>query len=352
MYTLRNCVWEITLACCFSCRHCGSSGGKARPDELTREECLDVADQLADLGCQRVSLIGGEVFIRSDWDQIAERLITKGVRTAIITNGFQMSEALVTRIREIGIESVAVSLDGMQEHHDQLRQPGSFARAEAAIDRLSQSGIPVSVITTLNHENVSDLEDMYVYLKGYPIVAWQIQACSPMGNAAKGGIDYRFDFGTVIDFVSEHARHAPFALGIADNIGYFTEDEGSLRGNLSGAAVFKGCRAGINGIGIDSVGNVKGCEALYDDCFMEGNLRQRSLREIWEDSNAFAYNRKMTWENLHGKCAECPDNWLCRGGCRSYNYFVHGDLYESPFCARDRHGMQSEAAIFPMRNGY
>lgn len=351
MYTLRNCVWEITLACCFSCRHCGSSGGKARPDELTREECLDVADQLANLGCQTLTLIGGEVFMRSDWDQIAECLVKKGVRTSIITNGFQMSESIISRIREIEVDGVGVSLDGMKYHHDQLRQPGSFARAEEAIARLCQSGIPAAVITTLNHENVSDLEEMYAFLKGYPIFAWQIQACSPMGNAANGGIDYRFDFKTVIDFVSNRIRQAPFYIGLADSIGYFTADEGSLRGNLSGAAVFRGCRAGIESIGIDSIGNVRGCESMYDNRFIEGNLRQRSLREIWEDPDAFAYNRKMTWESLHGKCAECPDNWLCRGGCRSYNYFVHGDLYDSPFCARNQHGTQSEAAAFPMFSG-
>ena len=26
-YQLRQAVWEITLACCFSCRYCGSGGG-------------------------------------------------------------------------------------------------------------------------------------------------------------------------------------------------------------------------------------------------------------------------------------------------------------------------------------
>ena len=46
MYTLRNCVWEITLACCFSCKHCGSGGGKARSDELTREERAAIARTL------------------------------------------------------------------------------------------------------------------------------------------------------------------------------------------------------------------------------------------------------------------------------------------------------------------
>ena len=64
-YKLRTCVWEITLACCFSCRYCGSSAGRARQNELTTEECLNVADQLAELGCRRTALIGGEVFIVS-----------------------------------------------------------------------------------------------------------------------------------------------------------------------------------------------------------------------------------------------------------------------------------------------
>ena len=69
-YKLRSCVWEITLACCFSCAYCGSKAGRARVGELTTEECMDVADQLAGLGCRRVSLIGGEVFMRPDWHAI------------------------------------------------------------------------------------------------------------------------------------------------------------------------------------------------------------------------------------------------------------------------------------------
>src|SRR5688572_23280889 len=53
-------VWEITLACDLACRHCGSRAGKDRPDELTTAECLDLVDQMADLGVHEVSLIGGE----------------------------------------------------------------------------------------------------------------------------------------------------------------------------------------------------------------------------------------------------------------------------------------------------
>ena len=333
-FQLRSCVWEITLACCFSCKYCGSSGGKARANELTTDECLDVARQLADLGCRRISLIGGEVFMRQDWYTIVKTLTDLGIRVCIITNGFLFTDKIIQQLKTANIESVAVSLDGPEAVHDKYRQAGSYRRAKQAVDTLSASGIPVTMITTLNRENAEHLEEFYEQIRHWPLRAWQIQACSPMGNAAKNQLDYAFDFRRVLDFVGSHMRTAPFPMGVADNIGYFTGLEGSLRGNLSGKAVFPGCSAGLTAIGIDSIGNVRGCESMYDDCFIEGNLRQKSLREIWENPDGFAYNRKFRPDMLTGKCDQCPNGPYCAGGCRSYNHFVHGKLYESPFCAR------------------
>lgn len=333
-YKLRSCVWEITLACCFSCGYCGSKGGKARANELTTEECLDIAGQLSGMGCQRVSLIGGEVFMRPDWAEITKKLTCSGVRVSIITNGYLLTEKLIGQLKAAEVESVAVSLDGTEEVHDRFRQQGSFRRAEAAIDTLTENEIPVSVITTLHSGNVSCLETLYQSLKGKRIYAWQIQACSPMGNAATGGIDYRFDFDEVIRFVESHMRTAPFAMGIADNIGYYTESEGSLRGNMSGRAFFTGCCAGLTAIGIDGEGNVRGCESMQDDFFIEGNLREKTLESIWDDPDAFAYNRKFQPEMLTGKCASCAHGAVCAGGCRSYNFFTGKRLYESMMCSR------------------
>ena len=68
---VRYCVWEITLACDLGCKHCGSRAGKAREDELSTEECLDVVRQLAEMGMLEVTLIGGEAYLREDWDIIA-----------------------------------------------------------------------------------------------------------------------------------------------------------------------------------------------------------------------------------------------------------------------------------------
>ena len=333
-YQLRQCVWEITLACCFSSRYCGSGGGKARENELNREECLKLADELAELGCRRISMIGGEIFMRPDWKDIVERLVGNGIAVCIISNGYMIDHCLAQELKKLNIESLALSLDGPACIHDRYRQEGSFKRVKRALGVLANAGVPTSVISTLNSENEKTLEELYGFLTDYPIFAWQLQACLPMGNASRSGVDQRFDVKRVIRFVGDHAD-APFALGIADNIGYYTESEGSLRGNRSGVAVYKGCQAGLTVVGIDSVGNVKGCESLYDERFFEGNVRQRSLKSIWEDPEAFSYNRKFNTDMLTGKCASCDKKSVCRGGCRSMDHFAGGKLYESPCCARE-----------------
>ena len=335
-YRLRQCVWEITLGCCFSCKYCGSSAnGKKRENELSTEECIEVSRQLKELGCFRVSMIGGEVFMREDWPVIVESLTSRGIDVCIITNGFLFKDEHIDTLKRVGIESVAVSIDGPEEVHDKYRQKGSCERALNAVKTLSAGGIPVSVITTLNKENAEYLEEFFGIVKDLDIFAWQLQACSPMGNAAKAGIDFAFDTAKVIAFVEKHMNSVPFSMGIAHNIGYHTRNEKILRGDPSGKAYFTGCTAGLTSLGIDSIGNVRGCESMYDDCFIEGNIREKSLAEIWNDDNAFAYNRKYRASMLTGKCSTCEKKGICAAGCRSYNHFVHGKLYESPACAKE-----------------
>lgn len=333
-YRLKSCVWEITLACCFSCAYCGSCGGKARDNELSTEECIDVARQLAQLGCRRVSMIGGEVFMRADWQTIVKSLTSRNIAVCIITNGYTLTERIIQALKDCRIESVAVSLDGPEDVHDAFRQKGSYKRAIDTIEILTKNNIPTSVISALRADNYKRLPELYETLKKYPIFAWQLQACSPMGNAKKNGVEVSFDAKYVIDFVVKNIKTAPFSMGCADNIGYYTENEPITRGRPG--ACFTGCGAGITSIGIDSVGNVRGCESMYDEHFIEGNLRQRSLADIWNDENAFAYNRKFNVSMLTGKCADCPVGMLCAGGCRSYNYFTNGKkLYENILCARN-----------------
>ena len=338
-YKLKQLVWELTMSCCFNCKYCGSGGGQHRDNELTTSECLDVADQLIELGVERVNLIGGEVFMRPDWDVIAKRLTSAGVKVTIITNGWLFNSEVIQQIKDAGIKALGISLDGPKDIHDKYRQTGSYDRAIKAIDDLTAAGLKVAVISTLNSENVQRLDELYNILKTKKIYTWQLQACSPMGNAANSGIPFEINHSDVMRFIVDKNKETVrnknrFIIVAADNIGYFDDDEVFVRGSLTGQRFYNGCMAGISSIGIDSVGNVKGCESMQDPRFNEGNLREKTLKEIWENPQGFSYNRQFSIDKLTGKCKNCEFGRVCRGGCRSYNYFATGGLYEHPYCAK------------------
>lgn len=330
-YKLSSCVWEITLSCSFSCKYCGSKAGKAQEGELSTAECLDVVRQLREMRLRRVNLIGGEVFMRPDWQIIVASLCGAGIKVCIITNGYRLKDEDLKFLKDVRIESVAVSIDGPEDVHDAWRMKGSFRQAVESVRRIDSFGIPVSVITALRRDNAAVLNEFYEEtVSKLPIFAWQLQSCAPMGNASGSAEAVRYSFRDVIKWIAKTAPGAPFVIGAADNIGYFTPEERAIRGGKE----FAGCGAGLCSIGIDSKGNVSGCESMRDPSFIEGNLREKSLAEIWYSPDSFKYNRNFDESMLKGKCADCPEGPYCAGGCRSYNFFTSGSLYESRYCAR------------------
>jgi radical SAM protein with 4Fe4S-binding SPASM domain len=131
----------------------------------------------------------------------------------------------------------------------------------------------------------------------------------------------------------------------ADSVGYYLDDtECQIRGRSQPICVWEGCQAGITSIFIDSAGNVKGCGALYDDAFIEGNVRQEPLARIWDDECRFSYNRGFQRQLLQGRCRNCDVAEACMGGCRASNYFTTGSLYENAYCSHHGAPRQRRAA--------
>ena len=114
-------VWEITLKCNLACSHCGSRAGQQRSQELSTEEALDLVKQMSETGIKEVTLIGGEAFLRPDWLQIAEAITTAGMLCTMTTGGYGISLETARRMKEAGIATVSVSIDGMEATHDRLR---------------------------------------------------------------------------------------------------------------------------------------------------------------------------------------------------------------------------------------
>lgn len=342
MYQLKSCVWELTKACTMRCMHCGSQAGAARGDELKEPEAFRIADQLIELGCTRVTLIGGEVTLCSYWARLAGYLSDHGMVCDIVTNGYHKTEQDYLDFQDSHIASAAISLDGMEELHNWIRGQGdAFTEAERFCLRMAKTKIPLTAVTTITKMCVEELGTMYDWLGRQGIRVWQWQQVSPMGNAgdhAALALETE-DIERVIDSYADLSSRGGMPIVLGDNLGYYVERERGL------IHPFHGCAAGLSVIGIDSEGNVRGCESLYDQCYTEGNLRKISLREIWESPDSFSYNRKFIPNLLSGKCLACSVGAVCAGGCRSFNAF-HGALYEHTNCIREYNPLLK--ASYPM----
>jgi radical SAM protein with 4Fe4S-binding SPASM domain len=330
-FTPRACVWELTLACNLRCKHCGSFAGSRRERELDLQENLRVADELAALGCRRVTLSGGEPTLNPDWDSIGKRLADRCIKVNLISNGWHWTPNHVARAKAAGFCGAAFSLDGFEREHDEFRQPGSFARVVSAIESCVAGGLPVAVNTTVNRLTQRSLRELRDFIRDKGAFSMQIQLATPSGNMGEhrdlvvDPVDLVWLVPEIAALCRQNTRKF-FTVG-ADDIGYYGMPEQGLRDDGGELPFWIGCRAGCHVIGIESSGNVKGCLSLPSSMhgekrFVEGNLREKSLAEIWGSESAFAYNRKHTEASLTGFCRVCRYRDFCRGGC-TWTVYCH-----------------------------
>ena len=169
---------------------------------------------------------------------------------------------------------------------------------------------------------------------------WQVQIGVPMGNLAE-------ERAVVVDgadvaalaprLVALRRSGRPPHVVAADNVGYYGDIEEELREAGSRVKFWVGCRAGLEVLGIESQGDVKGCLSLPSGLngrsdFVEGNLRKQRLPEIWNNPDAFAYNRKFRVEDLKGQCEGCEFGEVCRGGCTFASVAHTGHPHDFPHC--------------------
>jgi len=171
-------VWlELTQGCNEACSHC-SSGSEPeifnrerddmRSDDdrvisykgdiprlvprniMTHKEWLDVIDEVAEMGIQRIQFIGGEPFLydrlvgREDalFELIERARAYKIPSIEVFTNGTFIDERRADKLKELGVH-VAVSVYGPNEeiHEGITNTKGSFKKTIRAIQLLVERGM-------------------------------------------------------------------------------------------------------------------------------------------------------------------------------------------------------------------
>jgi radical SAM protein with 4Fe4S-binding SPASM domain len=312
-----------------------------RNDEMSTAEALDVVDQLAEVGIEEVTLIGGEAFLRPDWLQIAAAITRRGMRCTVTTGGYKLSADMAKGMRDAGIQQSSISIDGMETTHDDLRgRRGSWQSCLRTAERLHDAGVSVACNTQVNRRTTVELPELYEVLLDAGVVAWQLQLTVPMGRAAdQPELLFQPSELLVVFAVLERIARRAAADGIfvytANNLGYHGPDERLLR-SPDGTTAWQGCQAGVTALGIEADGTIKGCPSLPTADYAGGNVRHRRINEIISSAPELTFNisdgRSSPRDKLWGFCQTCEYADTCRGGCSWTAHTVFGRRGNNPYC--------------------
>lgn len=147
---------DLTYRCNERCVHCYLDHDDH--GEMSTAEIRELLDQMAAAGVFFLTLSGGEIFLRRDFFEILEHARARAFCIKLKTNGILIRETDAPRLRDLGVESVQISVySDRPEIHDAITEvPGSLKRSIDAVRLLRAQGIRVYMANVLMTHNARD----------------------------------------------------------------------------------------------------------------------------------------------------------------------------------------------------
>ncbi len=160
---LKHLIVHVTNHCNFRCKHCFIDFSPKR--DLPLEKYQQLGKEVGPMFWLDIG--GGEPFLRKDIVEICASF--KAEVMTIPTNGFlvertvEMTQKIRNRIT--GELTIALSIDGLKETHDKIREEGSWDKLWTSFHRLRQiPGVKVKINTVLCKENFAELIPLMEYV--------------------------------------------------------------------------------------------------------------------------------------------------------------------------------------------
>ncbi|MGB8452241.1 MAG: anaerobic sulfatase maturase [Anaerocolumna sp.] len=256
------------------------------------------------------------------------------VSNALQTNGYDMDEKWCKFFKENHF-LIGVSIDGYKEIHDTYRHDkkgnGTYDKVLAATRLMDEYQVDYNILTVVNHNVASHIEEIYRNYKKQHWAYQQYIAClDPLGE--KHGInDYAIkprEYGEFLVRLFE-LWYADLLKGEQPYIRQFENYIGILMGYQPEACDQRGT-CGIQNV-VEADGSVYPCDFYMLDEYRLGNFNENQLREIQEKSKEIGFVEKSL--AIDETCKKCRYYHICRCGCqRNRDYNSRSDSYENYFC--------------------
>lgn len=266
-------IWEITHNCNYGCSYCIFSCDKKRVDgELTTEECFHVIDELVKNGFKHLKITGGEPFIRKDIVEILE-YASKDLIVDISTNASLITKEIVSKLNNINLKMIHVSLDGEKDEHESVRGKNTYERTIKGLEalKLSKNKVRIGSVIHLNNEN--NLEGLIVdsiRLKANEII---FSIMEPVDGQSKSLVKTIANENLIKTITSLEEKYNKDII-----INY----------NFGKQPVFvKKCPAGDKFLYINNMGFISPCPWVYEsnkNCISQKSLRNNELSEVLKDN--------------------------------------------------------------------
>jgi pyrroloquinoline quinone biosynthesis protein E len=323
---------ELTHRCPLRCGYCSNPVALTRnSDELDTATWARVFDEAAALGCLQVHLSGGEPTARRDIFDLVESASRAGLYTNLITAGVLLDEAKILRLRDAGLDHVQLSVqDADPTSADRIAGYAGHAKKLQVAAWVRAAGLPLTVNAVVHRQNLDRLPALIALALDLGAGRLEVAHVQYYGWALANRPALlpsraQLDAATA---VVEAARAEHKGRLVID---YVVPDYHAIRP--------KACMGGWgrNFLAVSPAGKVLPCHAAESIPGMAfANVRDTSLRDAWQNSEAFNRFRGTAW--MPKPCQGCERAEIDFGGCRCQAAALLGDAAATdPACALSPH---------------
>ncbi len=340
MRSPRDLDLEITARCNLRCRYCYFFNNPAvEYRDLPAGEWLKFFDELGSLGVMKLTLAGGEPFIREDLRELIEGIVRNRMRFSFLSNGVLIDDEIAAFIADTGrCEYVQVSVDGScAEVHDSCRGPGSFEGAVRGIRTLQRHRISATVRATIHRNNMHDLENIARFLLdelGLPRFgtnsAGYLGACCVNADDLLLNIAERQEaMATLLRLAEKYPNRISASAGpLSEGRAWRRMEEARAHDQpaFHNGGRLTACGCPSSKISVRADGTIVPCNMLNHIAL--GRINQDSLADVWHNSPALKQLRNRHAIPLAGFafCADCPYMPYCTGSCPGLAYSIVGQV--------------------------
>jgi radical SAM protein with 4Fe4S-binding SPASM domain len=306
-------TYRCNLSCGFCYAACGCKKDEAHPElPVARlKEALDIINKEA--GVPSVSFTGGEPLLRPELPELVAYAKSLGMWANLITNGTLLTPENVSKLKDAGLDSAQVSIEGgSAERHDRIvRRPGAFDAAVSGIRNLMKAGLRVHTNTTVSALNKESLPEIVELAKSLDLGKFSVNMLMPVGSAG-ANLEETFisytEIGPVIERVQESAKRAGLEFM------WYSPTPMCIFNPVSKGLGNKGCAACDGLLSLAPNGDILPCSSYPAPM---GNILEHkgAFRALWE-SGPFKFFQKKGF--AHEICGKCEDLAVCNGGCPLY----------------------------------